>query len=295
MRQIFVCIAIVLCFSACRDKVICPAFQSTYILDDSVRSVYYSYLWKLDEEERLQYLAKRKTAITPPETDSLTTGGPIIASASETDYFAYVAQFKVPERELNKSKFGVVKYEPYWLKNYRQRTAPMENILAPPPPPTIIPEDTAKIDVGEFVASDFNDSLAVDSMSIALDSGVVVDSTSVAEEDTFDIPSFPPIAKMAPEKVKPEVRYLYGYDPKDEQLNAEQQYYNRYFRNQLYVKVIKNPVPVDTTATADKGSFFKNLFSKKEKVQADSLQTEPPMLEEEPPVTEEEETEEDGF
>ncbi len=295
MRQIFVFIAIVLCFSACRDKVICPAFQSTYILDDSVRSVYYSYLWKLDEEERLQYLAKRKAAIAPPETDSLQTGGPIVASASETDYFAYVAEFKVPERDLNKSKFGVVKYEPYWLKNYRQRTAPMENILSPPPPPTIIPEDTAKIDVGEFVASDFNDSLAVDSASVAIDAEIAVDSTSLAEEDSFDIPSFPPIAKMAPEKVKPEVRYLYGYDPKDEQLNVEQQYYNRYFGNQLYVKVIKNPTPVDTTSVEEKGSFFKNLFTKKEKVKADSLQTDPTLVEEQPPVSEEEETEEDGF
>ncbi|WP_421868957.1 hypothetical protein [Marinoscillum sp.] len=293
MRLIIVFVAIVLCFSACRDKVICPAFQSTYILDDSVRSVYYSYLWKLEEEERLTYLAKSKSQPEVSETDSAALGGPVIASASEVDYFAYVAQYKVPERDLRKSKFGVVKYEPYWLKNYRQRTAPMENVLKPEPPPLM--EDTSAIDMGEFVASDFNDSLAMDSMGIVAELEVSVDSTSLAEEDSFDIPSFPPIAQMAPEKVKPETRYLYRYDPKDELLNVEQQYYNKYFGQQLYVKVVENPVPVDTTQQEEKGSFFKNLFSKK-KAQPDSLKTkEPPIVEEEPPVEEDPDTEEDGF
>ncbi|MBR08090.1 MAG: hypothetical protein CMP48_10420 [Rickettsiales bacterium] len=298
MRQLLLFIAIVLCFSACRDKVICPAFQSTYILDDSVRSIYYSYLWKLNEEERLTYLAQNQPQVDTSSmaNDTTAIGGPVLASASgQVDYWAYVAQYKVPERDVNKNKYGIVKYEPYWLKNYRQRTAPMENVLTPPEPP-ILPADTVK-DFGEFVASDFNDSLATDSMSLAVQLDVQPDSTSLAEEDTFSIPSFPPIAKMAEKKEKPETRFLYRYDPKDEMLNVEQQYYNKYFGDQLYVKLVKNPAPLDTASEASGGGFFKNLFRKKPKVEADSLSTEQPLIEE--PLIEEnpekEEEEEDGF
>ena len=39
---------------------ICPAFQSTYILDDSTRQAYFSYVWQLDENTRTQFLAKQK-------------------------------------------------------------------------------------------------------------------------------------------------------------------------------------------------------------------------------------------
>lgn len=303
MRQILVFLAIVLCFSACRDKVICPAFQSTYILDDSVRTIYYSYLWRLDEDERMTYLAQQKTKMDTSRTmanDTTAVGGPVLASASnEVDYWAYVAQYKVPERDVNKNKFGMVKYEPYWLKNYRQRTAPMENVLTPPEPP-IIPADTMK-DVGEFVASDFSDSVAMDSMSLAAQLDVQIDSTSLAEEDSFDLPSFPPIAKMAEKEEKPETKWLYRYDPKDEMLNVEQQYYNKYFGDQLYVRVVKNLVPEDTTSVEKEGGFFKNLFNfnflkSKEKSSADSLSTEmqPPAIKEEP-LEEEPDSEEDGF
>lgn len=287
MRYVVLFFAIVLCFSACRDKVICPAFQSTYILDDSVRNIYYSYLWRLDEDERLSYLAKQTAKADTSRTmanDSSAIGGPVIASAGNVDYWAYVAQYKVPEREVKKSKFGMVKYEPYWLKNYRMKSAPMENVLTPEP--VILPSDTVS-DVGEFVASDFTDSVAVDSMALA--SGVGVDSTALAEEDSFLIPSFPPIAKMAPEKVKPETRFMFRYDPEDDMLNVEQQYYNKHFGKQLFVKLVPNEIPQDTTSTEEsKGGFFKNLFSKKKKVEADSLTTE------EPPLFDEQELQQEG-
>ncbi len=293
MRQICVFIAIVLCFSACRDKVICSAFQSTYILDDSVRSTYYSYLWQLDENERTTYLSSQANlpvdSVGIASTDSMEIGGPVFASTSnQADYWAYTAQYKVPEREVKKNKFGMVKYEPYWLKNYRHRTAPMENVLTPPDP-EVLPLDTIS-DIGEFLASDFTDSLAIDSMSLA---GAEVDSLGLVTEDSFSIPSFPPIARMAPPKEKAEIRYLYGFDPKDELLNVEQQYYNKYFGDQLYVKLVKREAPKDTASTAgisSIGDFFKNLFKKKQKNQTDSLMSEEPapILEEEPAPTEEE-------
>lgn len=306
MRHFLLFFAIVLCFSACRDKVICPAFQSTYILDDSVRNIYYSYLWRLDEDERLKYLAQQKSKLDTSRSmanDSTAVGGPALASAGEVDYWAYVAKYKVPERDVRKNKFGIVKYEPYWLKNYRQRTAPMENVLTPPP--AVLPEDTVS-DVGEFVASDFSDSLAVaDSITLASSDEQGVDGQSLMDEDSFHIPSLPPIAKETPPKDKTEVWFMYRYDPKDELHNVEQQYYNKYFGDQLYVKLIENKVPEDTTSVEEesKWGFLKNLFGKKKKAETDSLATEEPpafdeqelLPQEDLPAEEEQEGDGNGF
>lgn len=269
MRQILVLVIFFVCLSACRDKVICPAFQSTYILDDSVRSVYYSYLWKIDKEERLKYLADRKM---PPPMDS---SGVVLASAGDAiDYFAYVEPYTVTPDEVRKTRFGMVKYEPYWLKNYQLRTAPMENVLAPDP----IEKETPVEDVGEFVASDFSDTASL-----------VTDSTMMAdvEEDTFQIPK---LAQVVPPKPTTEVKYLYRFDPEDKQLNVEQAYYIKHFGKYLYTRVPiqeePDPVadlPADSLAD-DGGGFFKNLFGggNKNKVD-DPVEEEPPA---DPPVDE---------
>lgn len=300
MRLIITLILFVLCISSCKDKVICPAFQSTYILDDSVRSVYYSYLWKLDPAEREKYLLSTRPA--PVQRDSTDTtglgspGGPVIASTSQTDYFAYLEPYKVAEREVKKNKFGMVKYEPYWLANYRQKTAPMENVLAPPLPPVIEPVDTVK-DVGEFVASDFSDSVAID--STALLASVGVDSLGY---DSLDIPSFPSIVQAPPPKQKFETQYLYNYDPNDKQLNVEQAYYNKYFGQYLYRKVPviesppETPVSEGEASKGGLGGFFKGLFKQKQ-TQTDSTEVSvaPPVIQTEEPPVEELETEDDGF
>jgi hypothetical protein len=245
MRLSIIIFTISLAFSSCRDKVICPAFQSTYILDDSVRAAYYSYLWKVSKEERLNYLATQKTSTQSyEELDSLgnpidSLGPAIAALGGKVDYFDYAEKYIVPEREVKKSKFGIVKYEPYWLKNQRLKTAPMENVLTPEKEKV----DTAtNVDVGEFLASDF----IMDTLN--------ADSTSIVEVSNADSTGYalPTLARAPPPPPKKETKYLYRYDPKDKANNVEQAYYNKYF-GQLLVDNKREPLPepLDTAAIDD--------------------------------------------
>lgn len=259
---------ILLCFVslfACQDKVICPAFQSTYILDDSTRNAYFSYVWQLDENTRTQYLAQQRSAGNTGE-DSVTA----VVQQPKTDYYAYAGEKVVPWRIQKRTKFGIIKNVPHPIKKYRMRTAPMENVLAPEPISN------------EFVAFDFDDGLPADSLSIAADS-LSTDSLTVE----------PMVASFEPdEEVKKKgPRYLYGYDPSDN-FNVEQQYYNKYFAQRLVdTRPLPEPKPVlaDSLTTevlpdsvqTKKG--LKGLFKKKKREEdteaADEEGTEP--LEEE--------------
>ncbi|MEO9484853.1 MAG: hypothetical protein ABJG47_15445 [Ekhidna sp.] len=235
---------LILCYASlmsCQDRVICPAFQSTYILDDSTRNAYFSYVWQLDENTRAQYLAGQQGG-DPDDTLGVVT-------QPKTDYYAYAGEKMVPWRLQKKTKYGIVKQPPLKplikpIKNYQRRTAPMENVLAPEP----ISND--------FVASDFTDSLGIDSLSIAMDS-LSLDS----------------VAAPSPVVAKEETRYLYGYDPSDN-FNVEQEYYNKYFGEKLVDRRPKpEPVPIATDSLGNpladsvqtKEPFFKGLFKKKKK------------------------------
>lgn len=262
----------ILALSGCRDRIICPAFQSTYILDDSVRMTYYSYLWKIDKEERLKYLAEQR-ARTNVGDSSMTAS---LTATNQVDYYAYVEPYVVPEREVNKNKFGIVKYEPYWMKVYQLRTAPMENVLSPP-----MPVDTSSVDQGEFVAADFSD----DTLSLSIDSTVVaLEEDPLDSLDEFELPL---LAQAPPPKPKQEIVYLYGYDPNDKMLNVEQQYYNKHFGHLLYVK--RDPVPqaapvLDTPADSTSASGgLKGMFGKKRTKPTQ----EPDPIDEEEPIDEE--------
>lgn len=223
---------------SCQDKVICPAFQSTYILDDSTRNAYFSYVWQLDEGTRAQYLAQQRGG------DPNDTLG--VVAQPKTDYYAYAGEKVVPWRVQKKTKYGIIKQPVYPIKNYQMRTAPMENVLAPEPVSN------------DFVASDFTDSLGVDSLSVAMDS-LTMDSIAVETETA-----------VAEEKTK----YLYGYDPADN-FNVEQEYYNKYFGEKFIdnspkpepkpveLDSLGNPIVQDSVAT--KEPFFKGLFKKKKK------------------------------
>lgn len=249
---------------SCQDKVICPAFQSTYILDDSTRDAYFSYVWQLDDATRSQFLAQQGSG--GEEGDTLG-----VVAQPKTDYYAYAGEKVVPWRLQKRTKFGIIKHVPYPIKKYRLRTAPMENVLAPEPVSN------------DFVAQEFSDSLAVDSLSIAADS-LSVDAT-VAEEKTID--------KDAP-------RYLYGYDPSDI-FNVEQEYYNRYFGKKLVdTRPLPDPEPevaadslsaAGADSLAAKEPFFKGLFKKKNKKQEEAADTEEEIPEESPEVIEEESAE----
>ncbi|SNS77594.1 hypothetical protein SAMN05421640_1190 [Ekhidna lutea] len=225
---------ILVCYASlisCQDKVICPAFQSTYILDDSTRNAYFSYVWQLDESTRAQYLAQQKG-----QSSEDTLG---VVAQPRTDYYAYAGEKVVPWRVQKKSKYGIIKPAWYPIKNYQLRTAPMENVLAPDPVSN------------DFVASDFSDSLGVDSLSIASDSL----GTQPAEEVV----------------AKEETKYLYGYDPSDKFNVEQQYYNKYYAYKFIDNRPKPTPAPVDSLGSAvpdslqTKEPFFKGLFKKKNK------------------------------
>ena len=239
-------------------------------MDDSTRNAYFSYVWQLDEGTRTQFLSQQQGAADTE--DSLATG---IVAQPKTDYYAYAGEKVVPWRIPKRTKYGIIRDVFYPVKNYRLRTAPMENVLAPEPVSN------------EFVASDFTDSLAVDTTAL-------VSGDSLTQES--------PTLVAVEEEEEEEVRFLYGYQP-DDIFNVEQFYYNKYFSEKLIdnrPKPEPQPLAVDTLATDSLASdstgakepFFKGLFKKKKKAADPAEETEIQSLEDE--ATEEPEGEEGG-
>jgi hypothetical protein len=177
---------ILFAFYSCKDKVICPAFQSTYILDDSMRMAYFSPF--------LGDSLPRETAM------------------------------------VRKSKYGIIKKDPYLIKNYKLKTSPMENVLRPPV------EDTTSVETGEFVAEDF------------------VEGDSLLASNK----------KKEPEEK--EEKYKYGYR-RDDKFNVDQEYYNKYF-GYLFIDDSPDVEPEEeglseTDSTLSKKRGLKGLFKKK--------------------------------
>ena len=236
MKRLILLVCIFGLFS-CQDKVICPAFQSTYILDDSTRNAYFSYAWQLDEISRAKFIALEKAQSNPDDTLNL-------IAQPKTDYYAYAGEKVVPWRVQKRTKYGIIKNVPYPIKNYRLRTAPMENVLAPEP-------------LDNFVGAEMGEPALLDSTAIVMDS-LTLDSmaTIAVEEEPVEDPNEP--------------RFLYGYDPTDN-FNVEQMYYNKYFAERLIDKrpkpsTFKPPVTdesVNSDSVQAKSPFMKELFKKK--------------------------------
>ena len=195
----------------CRSKVICPAFQSTYILDDSLRFAYFSPLWKLDKETRDSYIAKNRK--------------------NEYQYFEFVEPYVVKSASSNRTKFGVVRYEPKWLKAYQMRNAPQQDLIWKESSDAL----TDSLNLGSFLASDFG-----------LDS-IREDSVILAAKDSV-----------------PAKQYLYGYDPEG-QINVEQDYYNKYFGDLLVVKA----APSDEALSTDSAGMAKAEFVENDSLQVE--------------------------
>ncbi|MFT6135445.1 MAG: hypothetical protein ACJAZM_001941 [Cyclobacteriaceae bacterium] len=165
---------------------------------------YYSYVWKLDEQTRTKYLASNTIK------DSLNQGA---APDPMMRYYDYVSDVIQPREQVRRTKYGIVKYEPMWLKNYNLKSAPKENVLGPKQDPK---ENFLPIDEGEFLLSDFGgDSLYNDSTAFAMNDS----SGLLPDQAKLDLASRPK---------KPETKYLYRYDP-DSLNNVEQEYYNKYY------------------------------------------------------------------
>lgn len=283
MRVLCVFVVAVILLSACADRVICPAFQSTYILDDSTRIAYYSYAWKLNEGTRQQYIASLSSVDTTG-VDSLGMGD-APPKNNWSEYYAYAGRYVQPREEVRKTKYGIVKREPTWLKKYKLRTAPMVNVYGPER------EQAGPVDEGEFYASDFN---LADSLGIVASDSLALDSTAVAVKE---VPSSV--------KKKKEQKYRFRYDPNDN-FNAEQDYYNKYFGKLLIDnRPDPEPAPADTLAnqTAVPDSLQNNgkkglggLFKKKKKKEEGDTDAEsgPPAEESPAEETPEEEDPEEG-
>lgn len=229
---------------SCQDKVICPAFQSTYILDDSTRNAYFSYVWQLDESTRAQFLSQAQTGgLSTNDSSGVST-----STQPKTDYYAYAGEKVVPWRVSSRTKYGIIKPGFMPIKKYRMRTAPMENVFAPDPPATNISVDSSI------------DQLATDSLGISSTDTLAVASLPGYEEETEN-----------------QTRFLYGYDPADN-FNVEQQYYNKYFSDRLIdttpPKEQSQPSAatdsLSTDSTESKQPFIKGLFKKKNKKQSDT-------------------------
>lgn len=165
-------------------------------------------------------------------------------------------KFQVASR---RNKYGISeKYKlfNFFKKNYDLKTSPKENQLGPPAKDSLFvhPGDTVDLmDEGEFLASDFADSLSTDSLTVVPD---VVASAQVEE------PTGP--------------KYKYRYDQRNP-YSSEQMYYNKYF-GEMFVDtrpppkpkepvVDEVPIEGDTTAVTSKkkfGSFFKKKKKKDE-------------------------------
>jgi hypothetical protein len=261
MRLCYAFLVLVL-LASCRDKVICPTFQSTYILDDSVRNVYFSYLWYLSEEERKAYASRPK--VPPPDT----TG--VVASAkpeAQVDYFDYTAEYKVPVRGTKKNKYGIVQRPmvmSYTVQNLRMKSSPMRDVKTPPKP-------------------------AVDDKE---DSGMPMDSTALASLDSTavktDSLAAKPLAKKKPDW-KP---FLYDFNPYDS-MQPDQE---NYFREFGWLLQNRAPRPgegdVDEQPEEKKG-FFKRLLGTK-KGEEESADAAPSQLSEEDELFNWEENEQQG-
>ncbi len=265
MRVLCVFVFAMILLTACTDRIVCPAFQSTYILDDSTRMAYYSYAWKLDEGTRQQYIASLSSVDTTL-TDSVGMGD-APPKNNWSEYYAYAGRYVQPREEVRKTKYGIVKREPTWLKSYKLRTAPMVNVYGPER------DQTGPVDEGEFFASDF---ASEDSLGIVSSDSLALDSTAVAVEVPSSV------------QQKKEQKYRFRYDPNDN-FNAEQDYYNKYFGQLLLDnRPDPQPAPADTTANAsavpdsvltESKKGLGGLFKKKKKKQNNG-----PESEEDPPV-----------
>ncbi len=191
----------------CRSKVICPAFQSTYILDDSLRFAYFSPLWKLDKETRDFYINTNY-------------------GKNKSQYFEFVAPHVVKSGSSNRTRSGIARYEPKWLKAYQMRNVPQQDLILKEELPNGLIDS---LNLGSFLASDFG-----------LDS-IRGDSVILAAQDSF-----------------PRKQYLYGYDPEGK-INVEQDYYNKYFGNLLVAKVASPFEGVNRDSTGmTKSEFVEN-------------------------------------
>jgi len=260
MRRLCYALFVVLLLASCRDKVICPAFQSTYILDDQVRDTYFSYAWYLGEEERNAEVTAQSSAVSSnsASVDSLGSAGSdqlsilppdslgaMVASTDKSagiDYFAYTADYKVPPRQPKRTKYGIVKRTPLipnFVRNIQLKTSPRENVLLPPEA-TVEEEEIAPEDVpADSAAIAPLDSTATVAVQDSLGVSQPPDSTAISSVDE------------AAEKKKAWEQFKYGFNPLDSMQPDQRYYFERY--GWLLQNAAPKEEPVDSTQMQSNG------------------------------------------
>lgn len=286
---------VIFLLSACRSNMMCPAYQSTYILDMyKKRSTY-------DMKERTYYtthLLYDSVSVATPE-DSLRRmqfshfidSMPFSRFNVRKNKNGRVTRVKVAKNDINREAYKrrkdlIAEYDylpgfnkAHWIrKNDDQRLIKMEDQFIPP-------EDTTEqvVDEGFFVEQDF---VGNDSLAIATTDSLGTDSLAVPQE-VAEIPE------------GPTERYRFGYEFKNNKFNEDQDYYNKEFGHLFVYKVQPPPPPPeeaeaeetvesDSTSVKKKG-FMSRFGKKKKKKKGEEEGVEEEVIPEEDP-TEEEET-----
>ena len=259
---------VVFLLSSCRSNMMCPAYQSTYILDMyKKRSTY-------EMKERTYYtthLLYDSVRINTPE-DSLRRmqfshfidSMPFSRFDVRKNKNGRVTRVRVAKNDINREAYKrrkdlIAEYDylpgfnkAHWIrKNDDQRLIRMEDQFIPP-----VDSSELIVDEGYFVEEDF---VTNDSLGVASADSLATDSLAIAQPQVAEIPE------------GPTERYRFGYEFKNNKFNEDQDYYNKEFGHLFVYKIPPPPPPAeepeealaesDTTTTKKKG--FLSRFKKK--------------------------------
>lgn len=292
--KISLLLSVILLLGACRSNMMCPAYQSTYILDMyKKRSTY-------DMKERTYYtthllydsvsMTKTEDSLRRMQFSHFIDSMPFSRFDVRKNKNGRVTRVKVAKNDINREAYKrrkdlIAEYDylpgfnkAHWIrKNDDQRLIKMEDQFIPP-------EDTTEqiIDEGEFVEADF---VTNDSLAVAGADSLATDSLALASQpEVTEIPE------------GPTERYRFGYEFKNNKFNEDQDYYNKEFGHLFVYKIPPPPPPAeepeeavesDTTAVKKKG--FMSRFRKKKN--RDDAELDEETVDE---IISEEDPEEDG-
>ena len=266
-------VLVAILLNACRSNVICPAYQSTYILDMYKKRSTFAMKERTYYTTHLLYDSVQMTtsedSLRRQQFSHFIDSVPFSRFDVRKNKNGRVTRVKVAKNDINREAYKRRKdlvsefdYLPgfdkaHWYRKHNdQQTIKREDQF-------IAPFDSSElvVDEGFFVAEDFaGDSLGV-SISANLSVSDSLSSDSLATEQTLATAEEPRVTE----------RYRFGYEYGNNKFNEDQDYYNKEFGHLLVMKV-QPPPPVeeeftasetesDTTAVKKKGFFGK--FKKK--------------------------------
>lgn len=138
---------LMLAISACNDKLICPAYQSYFILDNT------NYPREGYPNDRSQGLATSRFSY--PDMSNHLIENPI-----RDEYFSYIDTDSFPKMvEVSKNQYGIITEKRLRARDRAMQTIPME-VVIPQAPDSLIYAGDEEL----FTELDLVDSLAIDSI-----------------------------------------------------------------------------------------------------------------------------------